>query len=246
MKKESYSNEDSARDYRRYRLSPDGKYETDILFEMISPFLPENSNAPILDIGCGDGWLIRKLKLKYSDVSGCDISESLITIARKNDEGGNYVVADSDLALPYSENTFERVFSLMMLHDVSDLSATYKNIFSVLKRGGSLVVLVSNPYYSYPVGRWKRGVIGRLLFCKPSLLLAPYSQYVRSKRSFLWGGRVPSFFRTIPEYIQSALEVGFTLTEYYDVLVSRDSSTFNRQYQLYRFPMMVRLVFRKQ
>src|SRR3989344_3285294 len=167
MSEESYVSKQSSDAYRAYRRSSDGQYEQTILLKNIQPFLPADHTKRVLDAGCGDGWLTRYLRATYPHTYGCDISSHLIGSAQTQDPEGQYVVADMTTPLPYQENFFDNVLAVLSLHDVSDLASAYKHLGAVLRTGGTLIVVVANPYYSFPVGRWKRGILGRLLFRKP-------------------------------------------------------------------------------
>lgn len=244
--RKNYRDECSAREYLSYRLSLDGRLETEILFSSITPVLPLDLSSRILDMGCGDGWLTRKIRETHTHTLGCDISPLLLSEALRRDPLGDYRAVDVEGELPYERESFHMVLSVMMLHDVSNIERVAQNAFDVLQEEGMLVVFVANPYYSYPVGVWKRGLWGRMLFRKPMLFLRSYGALFRKEsRKFLWHGEVPSFFRTMPEYIESALRAGFLLEKMRDVLASSDSASFDRRFQLYRFPLIVQFVFRK-
>jgi demethylmenaquinone methyltransferase/2-methoxy-6-polyprenyl-1,4-benzoquinol methylase len=60
-----------------------------------------------LDVACGTGFLTRHLR---GDVVGLDASERMLTVARQQAPVARFVCGDA-LALPFEENSFERVFA---------------------------------------------------------------------------------------------------------------------------------------
>jgi ubiquinone/menaquinone biosynthesis C-methylase UbiE len=60
-----------------------------------------------LDVACGTGFLTRHLR---GAVFGLDASERMLTVARQQAPVARFVCGDA-LALPFEENSFERVFA---------------------------------------------------------------------------------------------------------------------------------------
>jgi len=96
----------------------------------------------LLDLGCGGGHNDYTLK-KHFQITGIDISEAMLGLARKLNPEVTYLVGDMRSA------RLERVFDAVMLHDsinymttVQDLRAAFVTAFTHLKPGGVLVTFV--------------------------------------------------------------------------------------------------------
>jgi ubiquinone/menaquinone biosynthesis C-methylase UbiE len=231
--------------FQKYSFSPDAQIEHALLQEAISKHLPQDKNQPILDAGCGTGWLAQELFKRDYTVSVCDLSPDFISTIKKNNPQIPAITADLSQKLTYPSNYFASIILNMVGHDLKDLPLSLKNLQAITQPQGKLILTIANPYYSYPVGRWKRGIIGRLLFRKPSLKLLPYTFFQKNERLHLWNKTIPSYFYTLPEYIKSTLEAGYSLENFTEITAKNDSPQFDRQYQLYRFPMILLLVFKK-
>lgn len=100
----------------------------------------------ILDAGCGNGRLLELFKDKSIDYKGIDVSEKLIDLARKKYPNNNFMVADN-LNLPFSDNNFDKVFSVAVLHSIPS-EEFRREVLSELKRvmkpGGLLILTVWN------------------------------------------------------------------------------------------------------
>ena len=102
----------------------------------------------VLDLGCGNGRLysfLRKRNIKYF---GVDSSEKMIEIAReKNQEGDPRFEVVEALDLPFSENTFDKIYSIAVLHHIpsSNFRSDFvKEIKRVLKPKGKVILTVWN------------------------------------------------------------------------------------------------------
>jgi ubiquinone/menaquinone biosynthesis C-methylase UbiE len=100
----------------------------------------------ILDLGCGNGRLLKVFKEQKIDYFGLDASEKLIKIARKEYPKSKFKVGDI-LSLPFPDNFFDKVFVIRTLHHVPSQKLrlqALKEIRRVLKPGGILILTVWN------------------------------------------------------------------------------------------------------
>jgi len=90
----------------------------------------------ILDLGCGDGQLTRRLQEMGVHVLGVDASAEMVTAARERGVEAEQVQAES---LPFRDATFDAVFSNAVLHWVRGQDEMMKQVYRVLKPGGRFV-----------------------------------------------------------------------------------------------------------
>jgi ubiquinone/menaquinone biosynthesis C-methylase UbiE len=102
----------------------------------------------ILDLGCGTGTFVVRLKRQYptAQVIGLDPDPKAILRAdTKLRRAGVSVQLDRGFSdqLPYKDESFDRVFSSFMFHHLDDQerAKTLREVFRVLKRGGSFHLL---------------------------------------------------------------------------------------------------------
>lgn len=103
----------------------------------------------VLDVGCGAGWLSRRLAELVPDgrIIGMDISDEMVRRARRaNIELGNtmFIVGGVD-EIPWEANFFTRAISVESAYYWPDPAAGVKEIFRVLREGGSAWILIN--YY---------------------------------------------------------------------------------------------------
>jgi SAM-dependent methyltransferase len=98
-----------------------------------------------LDIGCGDGLLVRKLAGRVRAVTGVDRSAEMIRLAREHSAGvGNasFVAADFLDAAPgcLTEGRYDFISAVAVVHHV-DFGQAVRGMVRLLAPGGRLVII---------------------------------------------------------------------------------------------------------
>lgn len=114
------------------------------LFNQFCSRLPKN--AAVLDLGCGPGIPITKeLVNRGFRVTGVDISDTMIELARKNVPNAKYLrVSMTDIEF---NNEFDGVISghAMLCLDPDDFKRTAAKVTKSLKRGGFFILSLNEP-----------------------------------------------------------------------------------------------------
>jgi ubiquinone/menaquinone biosynthesis C-methylase UbiE len=99
----------------------------------------------VLDVGIGNGYVLRNYARAGALVSGVDISQTAIDLSTKRFA---YEGLKADLRttpaeqLPFDDDTFDCVCSMGVLHHVADMRRAIAEIRRVLKPGGRLIVML--------------------------------------------------------------------------------------------------------
>jgi arsenite methyltransferase len=116
------------------------------------PVLEKMHLAPadnVLDIGCGSGWLSRRIAklVPQGHVVGMDISDEMIGVARRNsaDQHNVLFVAGEVAKIPAETNFFTHAISVESAYYWPSPAVGVKEIFRVLRTGGSAWILIN--YY---------------------------------------------------------------------------------------------------
>lgn len=103
----------------------------------------------VLDVGCGSGWLSRRLGKMVPEgrVVGMDISDEMIRIARRNsvDHENVLFVAGGVAEIPWEPNFFNHAISVESAYYWPDPAVGLKEIFRVLRPQGRAWILIN--YY---------------------------------------------------------------------------------------------------
>lgn len=125
-----------ARDYYNHRDLNKFNNELDKFISL----LPKN--AHVLDVGCGAGIPTAKYLIHRNiDVTGVDISDVMLTMAKENVPNANFIKMDMN-DLKFNENTFDGIISVYTLFHVPRKyhSSIFNQFYNILKPGGILLI----------------------------------------------------------------------------------------------------------
>ena len=101
----------------------------------------------VLEVGCGAGVDLARFAKGGADVSGVDLAESAIDLARANftQQGlhGYFEVADGE-RLPFPDNTFDLIYAHGVVQYTANPRQLVKECHRVLKPGGRAIFQVYN------------------------------------------------------------------------------------------------------
>ena len=104
----------------------------------------------ILDFGCGVGRMSEAFLKYYDEVTGIDISENMLKLAKERNSGVNYVLNATDDLSVFSDNKFDCVFSVIVLqHMCEEMQTKYiKEFVRVTKPGGRMAFQIPSHHIS--------------------------------------------------------------------------------------------------
>lgn len=99
-----------------------------------------HTNALTLDVACGTGDMAVELLKRGRSVTGIDLSEEMLAIARRKTASANFQLANAE-ALPFDDNMFDAVTSAFGIRNFVHLDNGLAEMARVLKSGGRMVIL---------------------------------------------------------------------------------------------------------
>jgi ubiquinone/menaquinone biosynthesis C-methylase UbiE len=125
-----------------------------LIYPGILKVIGKVSGREILDVGCGNGSLVRILTRMGNRVTGVDGSAPIIELAKareaKNPLGATYHASDAANLSIFKANSFDLVTTCMALMDMPDAAGAIKEMGRVVKRAGRCVMLFSHPCFDIP------------------------------------------------------------------------------------------------
>ncbi|MDR0838663.1 MAG: class I SAM-dependent methyltransferase [Oscillospiraceae bacterium] len=193
--------------YRKLRENPDS---SNVLEEKPALFSlsPDLTGLSVLDLGCGYGENCAEFKRRGAwKVVGVDISEKMLSIAKTENTGIEFINADmSDLSFITAK--FDVVFSSLAIHYVKDFARFAKSVAALLNPGGYFIFSQEHPLTTAPLAgaSWTRDVSGIALHYN-------LTDYARGgKRSTTWiVDGVVKYHRTFSELINALTDCGFMI-----------------------------------
>ena len=111
-----------------------GSFVPDLASDLLNDLNPKR-NEKILDLGCGNGVLTKKILQSTKNVVGVDSSDAMVQAAKEI--GIDSYLIDGE-AIPY-RNVFDAVFSNAVLHWIQNQDAVLRGVHKCLKPKGRFV-----------------------------------------------------------------------------------------------------------
>jgi ubiquinone/menaquinone biosynthesis C-methylase UbiE len=168
----------------------------------------------VLDAGCGEGYLSRKLAKLEAKVTGVDFSTEMLAMARERTDPKRdirYIHGNCEDMSYLSAESFDIVVSNMVLQDLSDHRAFLQSIHRVLANKGILVISFSHPCFITPECGWVKEENGRKLYWKVDRYFSEGAY--ESPFALDECIKLINFHRTLTEYLRSFLISGFRLVD---------------------------------
>lgn len=125
----------------------------------------------VLDVACGTGDMVVELQKHGCNVTGVDLSEEMMAIARQKAPAATYMFADAE-RLPFPDGAFDAVTCAFGVRNFVHLKKGLGEMLRVLKPGGRMVLLelatpdsvIIRPFYDFYakhtiplLGKWLAG-----------------------------------------------------------------------------------------
>jgi len=107
----------------------------------VSKFLEKvcfNKPFSFLDVGCGNGWVVRKISInpKCLKAVGIDKSKKMIIQAKKDKKNSKEVYVHTNIESWKYSGKFDFIFSMESLYYADSIDVALKKIFKLLKPAG--------------------------------------------------------------------------------------------------------------
>jgi len=127
---------------------------------IIDVVVGENINS-VLDVGCGEGWLVRELNKVGISSLGVDVVSEFIASAQQKGGGRFKTISYEKLSLSELGEKFDLVVCNFSLLGNESVTGLFKKIPFLLNSGGSFIVQTIHPVvgcgdFSYKDG-WREG-----------------------------------------------------------------------------------------
>ena len=186
----------------------------DLLDPLILDLLGEVKGKRILDAGCGDGYLSRKLARLGAQVTGVEISERMLAYARQEQEYEpleiSYHLASCSSLSFLPDSAFDVVLTNNVIQDLADYQEAFREFCRLLRPGGTYLHIANHPCFMTPVWGWVRDEEGRRLHRKVD------HYFQRGPFLCPWGaksGMEPTVYwhRTLSDIMNELISCGFQI-----------------------------------
>lgn len=176
-------------------------------YPVVTDFLCDVSGKSILDYGCGTGTFSWFLQSKGASVTGLDVSENMIEIAKSysSDKIAYFPISSGGLDF-IPDNMFDFVVSNFVLCTIpshQEISMILDQIYRVLKKEGLFIFMNSN----WDKSNGKEFISFKLDFCEDLVSGHPVTAIIKSDPPIM----LHDYFWPIAEYRRMLQESGFRI-----------------------------------
>ena len=109
---------------------------TGLTFKGVWRELEANKGEKVLEIGCNQGILVKKMREHGVDAQGIDINSMAVKEANTKE-----VRCMDATSLQFPDNSFDKIYSLHTIEHIPDVKAVFQEIARVLRPGGRAVLV---------------------------------------------------------------------------------------------------------
>ena len=184
----------------------------ELLDPIILEILGDISGKQILDAGCGEGYLCRKLARLGAVVTGVELSKGMLSFALEEQSNEPLAITFSNAniaSLPFlSDCFFDIVITNNVIQDVEDYQGVFREFSRLLRPGGTYLQIINHPCFATPGYGWERDANGNRLHWKVDYYFkrGPFPIDWRPET-----GMEPTIFwhRTLGDIVNTLISCGF-------------------------------------
>ncbi|MGG4203773.1 class I SAM-dependent methyltransferase [Paenibacillus jamilae] len=186
----------------------------------------------VLDAGCGEGYLSRKMARAGALVEAVDYSTEMLRLAKERTPsalGITYHHGNLEKLQMFGDQSFDLIVSNMVIQDLAHYEQAIAEMRRLLVPGGRFIFSILHPCFQTPQSGWVKDETGKKLYWKvdqyfnegPLEQAIPYDQ----EEKFLY------FHRTLSSYVQTIIEADLLLE---GMIEPKPSAEILEQYPDYR------------
>ena len=170
---------------------------TPLLLEILRP----EAECRYLDLGSGEGRVMRRLATEGVKAIGLDLNEEFLTVS-----AGPAVVAALPW-IPLRDKSLDGVYSVLTLEHVADHESFFRESARVTRAGGVMALIINHPIWTAPGSTPITDTTGEVLW--------RFGEYFSSGSTEVPAGEATVIFnhRTMASLLNAAAEAGWNLEQ---------------------------------
>lgn len=126
-------------------------YQCQVIMPNLMRILAPKPGEALLDIACGQGIFSHEAAKSGAKLTGIDIGEELIALAKKAaGKGEDFRAMSAEDLSGLADSSFDSAFSVLAIQNIENMSKAFKEASRVLKPKGKLVLVLNHPSFRIP------------------------------------------------------------------------------------------------
>ncbi len=135
--------------YERHLDEP-GTYHKEVLLPNLLRLVAPKRGDEVLDLASGTGYFSSAFAAEGAMVTGIDVSEELIAIARKRSPSVSYHVASAEHVEIVSDRSKNKATIVLAIQNIAHAPKVFSEAARTLREGGTLHIVMNHPAFRIP------------------------------------------------------------------------------------------------
>lgn len=131
-------------------LKDDDTYHSKVIVPNLTRLVALKPTESLLELGCGQGFVLEKFLPFSANLTGVDIGTELIEIAKRNNPKISYLAASADDKTILFGEKFDAIMIVLALQNMRNLQAVVENVDRLLEKNGRAYLVLNHPTFRIP------------------------------------------------------------------------------------------------
>lgn len=131
-------------------LQTDDTYHSQVVIPNLLRLINLKKDESLLELGCGQGFVIEKFIPQSAHLTGVDIGKELIEIAKQKNKNITYSVGSAEDPQILVGQTFDVIMIVLAIQNMKHLNLVMENISRLLKPTGRVYFVLNHPAFRIP------------------------------------------------------------------------------------------------
>ena len=203
----------------------DDTYQMRVILPNLLRLMKIAPKESVIDVACGQGFFSAAFAKAGATVTGTDLSESLIGLAREHVPGGTFYVTPAQHAADVGAASIDQAAVVLAIQNIENPRDVFAECARVLKPGGRVHLVMNHPCFRIPKrsswgwdmnGRQFRHIDGYLTESNATIEMHPGADPT---------AKTVSFHRPLQYYIKALARTGFVITGFEEWMSHKTSDS---------------------
>ncbi len=138
-------------DWYQQTITDEDSYQQQVILPNLLRLLGKVSGREILDLACGSGFFAHILAQNGAKITGVDLGQDLIKLARES-AGSNeeYFITSADDLSVLNGKKFDKIICILAIQNIKNLDQVFAAVEQKLQSNGSLILVLNHPCFRIP------------------------------------------------------------------------------------------------
>jgi len=207
-------------------LSEDDTYHQKVILPNLLRLVDPRRGETIVDLACGSGYFAKAFAQEGAVVTGIDISEELIAIARKAAPSVSYHVGKAEDCPIISNQTKDKVVIVLAIQNIEHVQKVFAEAARMLKPGGTVHLVMNHPAFRIPKqSSWEYDDKKKVQYRRIDQYMSESTSAIDMHPGMPDSPQTISYHRPLQYYFKALTKAGFAVDRLEEWISHKDSDS---------------------